>query len=103
MIRHGPFDLGDPTAPTSLKVGIVGTDETISAMRAWLEKCRTGVPGKQSNLTNLYPPLPGFSSDSGFRSTLIFHHRWCPPLLQKEMEAAIAHPHANEIIGYPVA
>jgi len=92
MIRYGPLDLGDPTAPTSLKVGIVGTDETISAMQAWLEKCRSGIPGKQSKLTNLYPPFPGFSSDSCFRSSLVFHDRWCSPIRQESWKRHLAYP-----------
>src|SRR5208283_2235045 len=98
MIRHGPLDLGDPTAPTSLKVGIVGTDETITAMRAWLDKCRTGVAAKQSKLANLFPPFPGFSTDSCFHSSLVFHDRWCAPIRQRELEAAVAHTHGNEIV-----
>jgi hypothetical protein len=98
IIRHGPLDLGDSTSPSSLKVGIVGTDETISAIRAWLEKCRAGIPGKQSRLTNLYPPFPGFSPDSCFRSSLIFHDRWCSPIRQREMEAAVAHTHGDDIV-----
>jgi hypothetical protein len=98
MIRHGPLDLGDSTAPTSLKVGIVGTDETIAAMRAWLDKCRTGVAAKQSKLANLFAPFPGFSTDSCFRSSLVFHDRWCAPIRQRELEAAVAHTHGNEIV-----
>jgi hypothetical protein len=97
-MRHGPLDLGDSTVPSSLKVGIVGTDETISAILAWLEKCRAGIPGKQSRLTNLYPPFPGFSPDSCFRSSLIFHDRWCSPIRQREMEAAVAHTYGDDIV-----
>jgi hypothetical protein len=58
MMRHGPLDLGEPTAPTQLRIGIVGTEETISSMRAWFEGCRPGVAAKQSKLGNLFPPFP---------------------------------------------
>jgi hypothetical protein len=98
LIRNGPLDLGDPTAPTSLRVGIVGTDETIAAIREWLDKCRTGIPAKQSKLTNLFPLFPGFSSDSCFRSSLVFHDRWCSSIRQRELESAIAHTVGNEIV-----
>lgn len=98
IIRHGPLDVGHPTAPTSLRVGIVGTDETIAALRAWLEKCRAGIEAKQSKLTNLFPPFPGFSTDSSFRSSLLFYDRWCSPIRQRELDAAVAHTQGNEIV-----
>ena len=98
IIGHGPLDLGDQTAPTSLRVGIVGTDETISALRMWLDKCRTGIDAKQSKLTNLFPLFPGFSTDSCFRSSLVFHDRWCSPIRQRELGATIAAAQGNAIV-----
>ncbi len=98
IISHGPLDLGDLTAPTSLRVGIVGTDETIAALRGWLDKCRSGIEAKRSKLTNLFPPFPGFSTDSCFRSSLVFHDRWCSPIRQRELEATIANGQGNEIV-----
>jgi len=98
IIRHGPLDLGDPTAPTSLRVGIVGTEETIAGLRAWLEKCRTGVAAKRSKLTNLFPHFPGFAADSCFRCSLVFHDRWCSSIRQRELEVAVAHTYGDEIV-----
>jgi hypothetical protein len=98
MMRHGPLDLGEPTAPTQLRIGIVGTEETISSMRAWFERCRPGVAAKQSKLGNLFPPFPGFSEDSPFHSSLIFHDRWCAPIRQREFEVALANTHGNETV-----
>src|SRR5260370_21767901 len=96
MMRHGPLDLGEPTAHTQLRIGIVGTEETISSMRAWFERCRAGIAAKQSKLGNLFPPFPGFSEDSPFHSSLIFHDRWCAPIRQREFAVALANTHGNE-------
>src|SRR5215510_8787526 len=75
--KYGPLDLGDATAPTQLRIGFIGTDETIVAMRHWLQRCKDGIPAKDSKLANLFPEFPGFSSDVSFRSSPVFHERWC--------------------------
>lgn len=91
IAQHGPLDIGEATAPTALRVGIVGTDETIAALREWLERCRDGVVAKQSKLSNLFPAFPGFSDTSAFRSSLIFHDRWCSSIRQREIDGFLAH------------
>jgi hypothetical protein len=98
MMRHGPLDSGDPTAPTQLKVGVIGTEETIASIRNWLDRCRTSIAAKQSKLSNLYPPFPGFSEDSPFHSSLIFHDHWCAPIRQREFDAALTHTQGNETV-----
>jgi hypothetical protein len=98
MMRYGPLDLGDSTAPSQLRVGLVGTDETIAAMRQWFDHCRNGIEAKQSKLSNLFPPFPGFSETSPFHSSLVFHERWCAPIRQREFEAALAHADGNQIV-----
>ncbi len=98
IIQHGPLDIGEATAPTGLRVGIVGTDETIAALREWLEKCRDGVTAKQSKLGNLFPAFPGFSDASPFRSSLIFHDRWCSAIRQREIDGFLAHCQSPEAV-----
>jgi len=98
MMRHGPLDLGDSTAPSQLRVGLVGTDETIFAMRQWFDRCRNGIEAKESKLSNLFPRFPGFSETSPFHSSLVFHDRWCAPIRQREFERVLAHAHGNQIV-----
>ena len=66
LTRHGPLDLGEASAPSQLKVGLVGTEETIAGIRQWFDRCREGIAAKQSKLSNLFPPFPGFSENSSF-------------------------------------
>jgi len=98
ILRHGPLDLGDAAAPSRLRVGLIGTEETVTAIREWLEHCRAGIPAKQSKLVNLYPPFPGFSDSSPFRSTLVFHDRWCVSIRQREFETALASTSGNQTV-----
>ena len=75
ITRFGPLDLGDSRAPTQLKVGLVGTEQTVAGIREWLERCRSPIAAKNSKLANLFPEFPGFAPDTAFRSSLMFHDR----------------------------
>jgi len=91
VMRHGPLDLGETSAPSQLRVGLIGTEESIAAIRQWLDRCRGGIAAKQSKLSNLFPPFPGFSESSPFQSSLVFHDRWCSPIRQREVDSVLAH------------
>jgi hypothetical protein len=90
IMQHGPLDRGIPTAPSQLRVGIVGTEETIEGVRSWLERARVGISAKDSRLSNLFPPFPGFSENTCFGSSLVFHERWLAPIHKREIESVIA-------------
>lgn len=98
ITRHGPLDLGDASAPTQLRVGLVGTEETITAVREWLDRCRGGIAAKPSKLSNLFAPFPGFSEESPFHASLIFHDRWCSPIRQRELDTVLGSSHGNETV-----
>lgn len=102
-MRHGPLDIGENTAPTQLKLGLIGTEQTIGAIRTWLERCRTGVDAKQSKLANLFARFPGFSDTSPFRSTLVFHERWCSAIRQREIESVLAQSGRGDAVREAVA
>lgn len=103
ITRFGPLDLGDTKAPSQLKIGFVGTDETIAAIRQWLERCRSLIPAKDSKLVNLFPEFPGFALDASFRSTLVFHDRWCSAIRQREIDAVLAHSDGDDTVRQSVA
>lgn len=103
IMRYGPLDVGEKTAPTQLKVGLVGTQQTIEAARQWLDACRTGVNAKPSKLANLFAPFPGFSDESPFHSSLIFHERWCSAIHQREIESVLAQGDTGDTVRYAVA
>lgn len=103
ITRYGPLDLGDLRAPAQLRVGLVGTDETIAAIRQWFEHCKPGIARKESKLVNLFPEFPGFSVDTSFRSSLVFHDRWCSSIRQREIDAVLTHSDGDETVRQSVA
>lgn len=90
IMQHGPLDRGASTAPSQLRVGIVGTEETIEGVQTWLEKARYGTAPKDSRLANLFPPFPGFAHNSCFGSSLVFHERWLAPIQKREIQSIIS-------------
>lgn len=82
--EFGPFDVGTATAPKDVRVGLVGTAETVEGVRSWLAKCRAGISAKKSRLVNLFPAFPGFTQDSPFKSTLILDDRWTATITGRE-------------------
>jgi len=64
LMNYGPFDFDNSLAPQKIKLGIVGTPETIEGVVKWLEKCRAGIAAKPSKRPNLFPRFPGFGEET---------------------------------------
>jgi hypothetical protein len=72
--HFGTFDYADPGGPRQIKIGFVGTDETIGSLTEWFERCEHEILGKASKHPRLNPPFPGFATNHGFHSKLV----WSP-------------------------
>jgi hypothetical protein len=71
--HYGTFDFADASGPRQIKIGFVGTDETISSLIEWFEKCEGEIPAKPSKQPRLYPPFPGFAPNHSFHSKLVWN------------------------------
>lgn len=60
LMNYGPLDSESAIAPKRIRLGIVGTTETVEGLAGWIEKCRNGISAKQSNQPNLFVRFPGF-------------------------------------------
>lgn len=85
----GPADLLDAHIAT-IRVGIVGTQESIDGLTSWLERCGEGIAAKESHLGHLYVPFPGFNNDSTFR---------CVIETSKRLQRAIPKRHLDKLDG----
>lgn len=72
--NYGPADVSNAGVRT-IQIGIVGTKEAIEGVKAWLDRCREPIAPKDSPLSHLYLPFPGFHTGVGFRSTIIWNGR----------------------------
>lgn len=66
LTEHGPLDRGLGSAPKSIRVGVVGAAKNVEQVRAWIDRCRSGVDPKKSKRTTLFVEFPGFGASSTF-------------------------------------
>ena len=50
-----------------MRLGIIGTAETIEGFEKWLDRCKAGIEAKKSRQPNLFLPFPGLGNDNPFR------------------------------------
>ncbi|MGH8645521.1 MAG: argonaute/piwi family protein [Gammaproteobacteria bacterium] len=68
--------------PETIRVGFVGTGESIESALGWLKSCSEGVPGDDKNYR-----FSGFKADRGFFSELSFEDETVEKLTFRELEA----------------
>lgn len=61
---HGPLQ---PALGEKIKIGIIGTSQTVEGFERWLERARNGIAGKSEKQPNLFPPFPGLENENPFR------------------------------------
>lgn len=67
--------------PAHVRIGFIGSAETIASTRQWMQESAQGVPGDEK-----HPEFPGFMADRGFFSSLELDENWNAQLYQKEIE-----------------
>jgi hypothetical protein len=70
-MNFGPRDIASPNAPRHIRIGIIGTAETVEGVSAWLARCKNGVRAKQSNQPYLFPRFPACDEQPGLWTTLV--------------------------------
>lgn len=76
LALYGPWGNQDETAINKIKLGIIGTGDTISLATNWLSRCRQMVhPGDSSVDPILFPSFPGMEEKAGFNCQLEFPQR----------------------------
>jgi hypothetical protein len=85
LARWGPLSL-DPLKrhPDRVRVGFVGTSDTIEKAQKWISVNATGVPGDEK-----HPDFPGCGADRGFHTALDFSSDWNESITQTEMKDVV--------------
>ena len=84
IARYGPFSLGTARHPNAIRVGLIGTAETIDKSKRWLVENAAGVLGDEK-----HPRFPGFQADRGFFSELSFSDNWTEQITQSELQEVL--------------
>lgn len=84
IARYGPRSYGTTRHPSQVRVGIIGSAESIAAAAQWVADISAGVTG-----TDTQPSFPGCMSDRGFFTKLEIDDRWNEKLTQREIRALV--------------
>lgn len=98
LMNYGPLDFESSLAPRQIRVGIIGTQQTIESVEEWLAKCSYGIPAKKSRQPNLFPRFPGFGPESCFRASLVIEPRLRRSIPQREFDRLSQLSKANLIV-----
>ena len=100
LIEYGPVDFS--TARTKeIRLGVVGSAQTVGKLGEWLRRCEHGIPAKNSRQPNLFPAFPGSTISGPFRCSFEIgarHVRTLSPALisriitEKDDDTAVALP-----------
>ncbi len=97
---YGPWGGPDDTNIKNIRVGIIGTGDTITKAHQWLTRCRQEInPKGQSADPILFPPFPGMESDSGFSCSLEFPQRLQEILTPSEIARCTAAPNRDSAVN----
>lgn len=89
LMDNGPFDAGKESAPGRIRVGIVGSVQTIEGTSLWLERCGEGIPAKISRQPTLFPPFPELGKDGPFRCDFVTSPELQQSISKREVDRLI--------------
>lgn len=96
--QFGPLDATDG-APRRIRIGIVGTQQTVDGFLQWLERCKRGIAAKPSRQPNLFPDFPGFGDESPFRTEFEVDASLCRILAARDLRALALRSHDGALVG----
>ncbi len=98
LMDYGPLSRLAKNSTAEIKVGIVGTPETIEGVCGWLERCRKPIDAKKSRRANLFPYFPGFSQESSWGCRLALDTSMQRSLSPRDFAKLISLPVSAELV-----
>lgn len=88
----GPADLGLQSAPTTIRLGLVGPRDQLDGVRRWMDRCKKPIAAKDAKYPHLFPAFPGCDSDTGLFTTFTFADRNCREVPDRVLSRASSLP-----------
>ena len=103
IMDYGPFDVVHAEAPKRVRIGIVGSVDTVEGAAGGMDRCRSGLPAKSSRQPNLFPAFPGLGNDSAFRCEFVTSPEFQRTLPEREFLRLAGIGNTNEAARETVA
>ncbi|MFC1761418.1 hypothetical protein ACFL6U_04995 [Planctomycetota bacterium] len=88
---NGALDRHLESAQKIVRLGIVGPTNNVDDIRAWIDRCRTGIDGKDTHRTMLFPGFPGFG-DAGPFCNFVVDDRLIDVISARDIKKIVASP-----------
>jgi hypothetical protein len=98
MLIHKPFDHGSSSAPKEIKLGVIGTSETVNSLQLWIENCSRGIASRKTNQPNLFPNFPGFGENSNLPTSLNCDSQRSVALRNRDLESLLKEENKPKLI-----
>ena len=90
IAQYDVYDTKFEARRERILVGAVGTNDTLSRLEDWLDKCSNYIPPpSDSRQPNLYPGFCGFNPDSGFKAKFVLREEITRPLNNSDIKEII--------------
>jgi hypothetical protein len=103
LMDHLPHDVYQPRRPDRIRLGIVGTAQSIEGASGWIERCRERIERKESPKRNLFPEFPGYRETSCFRSEIVLDESLNHTLTPREIRHADSDQDYETVVRNQVA
>lgn len=98
LMDYGPLGRLASSPLREIKLGIIGTPETVEGVCRWLDRCRQPVEAKKSRRPNLFPHFPGFSRESEWDCSLVFDPTLQRTVSTRELAKLASRPPSPEVV-----
>ncbi len=97
LMQHGPFDAKTHQSPREIKLGVIGTNDTIEGLEQWLNEIKKGIPGKTSKKENLFPMFPGYGEGTNLPASFVFE-TGTNRIISQSMIKSLPEAGANQVV-----
>src|SRR3954451_9151773 len=94
LMTHGPLQ---PKPGDLIRIGVIGTSETVDGMAGFMERAMTGIVGASERLGNLNPGFPGTGNQNPFRCRFEIEAGATRTVLNKDAGVSYANYEYKEI------
>src|SRR3954453_1180410 len=95
LMTHGTLQ---PKPGDLIRIGVIGTTETVDGMATFMERAMTGIDGANERLGNLNPGFPGMGNRNPFRCRFEIDREACRTILSRDVRAIQAVPKHDDAV-----
>lgn len=98
LLQYGPWTPGEEHSHTDIYVGLVGTSQSISAVKSLFNEMDSAIPRENEEPERNKPPFPGLGKGSPFRASLVMLDRWKWEIPRMDLDMITEEPTTDDSV-----